>query len=83
MQPPKIMSKTNKPEELERIQNCLDYIKANPTPARLADVAWYRNVEAEARQAGLLLEIAPRIGCNCKPGIDAGIIYGADTVEAL
>jgi hypothetical protein len=74
-------TKTNA-EEIARIQGCLDYIAANPVPARLAEVAWRREVEAEARAAGLLPALASRIGCNVPARCFAGE-YGGDMVDAF
>lgn len=64
-----------------RIADCLAYIAANPG-ARYP-LGWIAGVQAEARTAGLLPALRSRIGCNCKPGIDRGIIYGGDMEEVF
>lgn len=65
----------------ERIADCLAYIAANPGARYPHD--WIAGVQAEARTAGLLPALKPVIGCNCKPGIDRGIVYGGDMEDAF
>jgi hypothetical protein len=63
----------------QRVQECLNFLATG------ADVnpQWRMEVEAEARAFGLLAPLEPIIGCNCRPDIDRGIVYGGDLVDAF
>lgn len=73
------MTTTTNTDEVKRIETCLAYIAANPVAKTLLEINWYREVEAEARQAGLL---PARSGCNC-PVNPYPAVYGGDMVEAF
>ncbi len=70
------------PSEIARINDCLAYLDAHPAEASL-HAEWVREVQSEARKLGLLPPLKPAIGCACRPGIDKGITYGADYIDAL
>lgn len=70
-------------DDIKRVQKCLDFILENRVAKNLSEINWRKGVEDEARTLGLLPKLAAYIGCNCKPGIDSGIVYGADAVEAF
>lgn len=66
----------------ERIAECLEHLKANP-PKTISEIAWERDVLKEARELGILPPIKPAIGCNCRPDIDAKVVYGGDMESAF
>lgn len=61
--------------DVERVKACLAFLASNPYEVR---AEWRNDVLAEARKLGLLPPEKPAIGCNCRPGIDARVIYGGD-----
>ena len=61
--------------DVERVKACLAFIAANPYEVR---AEWRLEVLTEARKLGLLPALKPVVGCNCRPGIDRGIVYGGD-----
>jgi hypothetical protein len=63
-------------QDRARVSENLAFIAANPSARYPA--GWVAETRAEAIELGLLPAPAPRIGCNCRPGIDRGIIYGGD-----
>jgi hypothetical protein len=68
----------------ERVQACLDWLHAHPEEKPDGrNAAWIHAVKSEAVTLGLLSPPAPQVGCNCKPGIDRGIVYGGDREEAF
>lgn len=69
-------------DDHRRIAECLEYIRRNPTAHY--PKGWIYEVETEARTAGLLRPLAPlQVGCNCRPGIDRGIVYGGDMEDVF
>ncbi len=65
----------------KRIEENLAYIEAHPTAHY--PKGWIKEVQDEALQAGLRWTVKPCIGSNCRPGIDKGIVYGGDLVDAF
>lgn len=66
--------------EEKRIAENLAYIAANPSA--VFPSGWIAEVRAEAIRAGMIQDVGG-IGCNCRPGIDDGIIYGGDMVDVF
>lgn len=66
--------------DVARVLECLDWMKANPVQG---SHEWREGVLDEARALGLIPPAKPQVGCNCRPGIDRGIVYGADYLDAL
>ncbi len=60
-----------------RVQRLLDYSRAHPEDVWRRPAYWAA-VILEARALGMIPPEPARVGCNCKPGIDRGIVYGGD-----
>ena len=73
---------TTTADDIKRVQECLDYIKANPVPKRLAEIDWRRGVEEEARELGILPKLKTRLGCNC-PANPYPATYGGDMEDVF
>lgn len=69
-----------KAERAGEVRQLLNYIRDNPAVRYPA--GWCEAVRAEAVELGLI-EQSALIGCNCRPDIDRGIVYGGDREDVF
>ena len=70
-------------ERLARVTENWNFVKANATnTATHFPKGWIEEVRAEAIEVGILRP-SNRLGANCNPEIDRGVVYGGDMEDVF
>lgn len=68
--------------DLDDLERSLLFLLRNPPQSPVSRL-WERDLRERASTFGYEFADRPMIGRECRPGIDRGIVYGGDMVDAF